>query len=99
MCNVSCLGFVETYVGESDVRGRRVLEVGSFDVNGSPRALIEILKPSEYRGVDVEMGPGVDEICRAEDLVERFGPERLLSLTRDEIEERFKLFRSLTHLD
>jgi hypothetical protein len=31
--------------------------------------------------------------------VERFGPERLLSLTRDEIEERFKLFRSLTHLD
>jgi sugar/nucleoside kinase (ribokinase family) len=31
--------------------------------------------------------------------VERFGPERLLSLTRDEIEERFNLFRSLTHLD
>jgi len=31
--------------------------------------------------------------------VERFGPERLLSLTRDEIEERFQLFRSLTHLD
>ena len=31
--------------------------------------------------------------------VERFGPERLISLTRDEIEERFKLFRSLTHLD
>jgi len=31
--------------------------------------------------------------------VECFGPERLISLTRDEIEERFKLFRSLTHLD
>jgi sugar/nucleoside kinase (ribokinase family) len=31
--------------------------------------------------------------------VERFGPERLLTLTRDEIEERFQLFRSLTHLD
>jgi sugar/nucleoside kinase (ribokinase family) len=31
--------------------------------------------------------------------VERFGPERLISLTRDEIEERFQLFRSLTHLD
>jgi sugar/nucleoside kinase (ribokinase family) len=31
--------------------------------------------------------------------VERFGPERLISLTREEIEERFKLFRSLTHLD
>jgi sugar/nucleoside kinase (ribokinase family) len=31
--------------------------------------------------------------------VERFGPERLQSLTRDEIEQRFKLFRDLTHLD
>jgi sugar/nucleoside kinase (ribokinase family) len=30
--------------------------------------------------------------------VERFGPERLQSLTRDEIDKRFELFRSLTHL-
>jgi sugar/nucleoside kinase (ribokinase family) len=31
--------------------------------------------------------------------VERFGPERLQNLTRQEIDERFKMFRSLTHLD
>lgn len=31
--------------------------------------------------------------------VEKFGPERLQELTRDEIEKRFQLFRSLTHLD
>ena len=31
--------------------------------------------------------------------VERFGPERLQSLTREEIDTRFKLFRDLTHLD
>ncbi len=31
--------------------------------------------------------------------VERFGPERLQSLTREEIDERFNMFRSLTHLD
>lgn len=31
--------------------------------------------------------------------VERFGPERLQNLTRREIDERFQLFRSLTHLD
>ena len=30
---------------------------------------------------------------------ERFGTERLQTLTRAEIEERFKLFRGLTHLD
>jgi sugar/nucleoside kinase (ribokinase family) len=31
--------------------------------------------------------------------VERFGPERLQNLTRQEIDERFDMFRSLTHLD
>jgi sugar/nucleoside kinase (ribokinase family) len=31
--------------------------------------------------------------------VERFGPERLQTLTRAEIDERFNLFRSLTHLE
>ena len=31
--------------------------------------------------------------------IERFGTERLQELTRPEIEERFSLFRSLTHLD
>jgi sugar/nucleoside kinase (ribokinase family) len=31
--------------------------------------------------------------------VERFGTERLQSLTRDEIDERFEIFRELTHLD
>lgn len=31
--------------------------------------------------------------------IERFGTERLQVLTRPEIEERFQLFRSLTHLD
>jgi sugar/nucleoside kinase (ribokinase family) len=31
--------------------------------------------------------------------VERFGTERLQSLTRDEIDERFQIFRELTHLE
>lgn len=31
--------------------------------------------------------------------VERFGTERLQSLTRDEIDERFEIFRELTHLE
>jgi hypothetical protein len=32
-------------------------------------------------------------------VVERFGTERLLSLTREEIDARFQIFRELTHLD
>jgi len=32
-------------------------------------------------------------------VVERFGPERLRSLTREEIDARFQIFRELTHLE
>jgi sugar/nucleoside kinase (ribokinase family) len=32
-------------------------------------------------------------------VVERFGPERLRSLTREEIDARFQMFRELTHLE
>ena len=31
--------------------------------------------------------------------VERFGTERLLSLTRQEIDARFQLFREMSHLE
>ena len=31
--------------------------------------------------------------------VERFGPERLTNLSREEIDARFQIFRELTHLD
>ena len=31
--------------------------------------------------------------------VERFGTERLQALTREEIDQRFALFRELSHLD
>ena len=31
--------------------------------------------------------------------VERFGTERFHSLTRHEIDQRFEIFRELTHLD
>jgi SAM-dependent methyltransferase len=59
----------------SDVYMKRALEVGSFDVNGSPRTVIERLKPAEYVGVDITEGKGVDIICKCEDLVEKFGKE------------------------
>jgi len=32
-------------------------------------------------------------------IVERFGSERLQTLTRNEIDSRFQLFRELTHLE
>jgi SAM-dependent methyltransferase len=42
------------------VGGARVLEIGSYDVNGSVRALFSTA--GEYIGVDLEHGPGVDVV-------------------------------------
>lgn len=55
------------------VRGMRVLEVGSQDINGSLRGYVVSLKPASYVGVDFAAGEGVDVVCDAGDLVEQFG--------------------------
>jgi GT2 family glycosyltransferase len=41
----------------------RVLECGSYDINGSPRVLFD--DPSEYIGLDWRDGPGVDVVSLA----------------------------------
>jgi SAM-dependent methyltransferase len=73
MCNPACIDFAARTLALEDVRGRRVIEVGSMNVNGSVRATLEALGPARYVGVDLARGPGVDEVCPAEDLVSRFG--------------------------
>ena len=73
MCNTLCLEFIEKALSEEDVKGKDVLEVGLFDVNGSPRTYVESMLPSSYVGIDIAPGPGVDEVCDAENLLERFG--------------------------
>lgn len=48
------------------IEGPRVCELGSYDVNGTVRPLVAVLKPVEYVGVDIREGPGVDiagDVC------------------------------------
>lgn len=75
MCHRSVLAFVMTHISAADVAGKKVLEVGSLDVNGSPRWLIELLAPASYIGVDMRPGPKVDQICAASALIATFGVE------------------------
>lgn len=56
-----------------DVRAKRVLEVGSMNVNGSLRKHVLSLGPSSYVGVDFMAGAGVDVICDACHLEQHFG--------------------------
>jgi hypothetical protein len=76
MCTVGCLMFGIRNLRPEDVAGRDVIEVGACEVLGSLRPIVESWGPGSYLGVDIVSGNGVDEICDAEDLVERYGPER-----------------------
>ena len=70
----SVLGFFAYgAVQYKDVEGKRVLEVGSLDVNGSVRPMVMARNPKEYIGVDIVDGPGVDQVLDACELVEHFG--------------------------
>jgi SAM-dependent methyltransferase len=90
MCNVDVVFFAMRSLRPEDVEGRRVLDVGSLDVNGSLRPLIESWRPAEYVGVDIARGPGVDVICSADALVEHFGPARFDVVVSTELIEHIR---------
>lgn len=75
MCNSNCIIFAIKHLTKEEVNGKKVIEIGSYDVNGSLRSIIESWNPAEYVGVDIEKGPGVDIVCSAEDVVAHFGKE------------------------
>jgi SAM-dependent methyltransferase len=75
MCNQTGIEFGARVLTAERVAGRDVIDVGALDVNGSLRPVVEPLGPARYLGVDIEKGPGVDEVVPAERLVSRYGRE------------------------
>jgi O-antigen biosynthesis protein len=69
----SAYRFAATALGVMDIRGRRVVEAGALNVNGSARAAIEAHGPASYLATDMRDGPGVDMVCPAEELPARLG--------------------------
>jgi SAM-dependent methyltransferase len=93
MCNVACVVFGAKSIAPEEVRGKRVIEVGAYDVNGTLRPILEAWGPAAYVGVDLMPGPGVDEVCEAEQLVERFGPESFDLVVSTEMVEHVRDWR------
>jgi len=93
MCHRSVLAFVMTHISAADIAGKKVLEVGSLDVNGSPRGMIELLAPASYIGVDMRPGPKVDQICNASELVVTFGVESFEVVVSTEMLEHVEDWR------
>lgn len=71
--NAEGLAVARGFLTPDLVAGKRVLEVGARNVNGSLRQVVEPLKPSCYIGTDLLPGDGVDSVCPASDLTERYG--------------------------
>jgi SAM-dependent methyltransferase len=94
MCHEKCIEFAKDHFNPLEIRGKRVLEVGSRNVNGSVRDLVESLGPAEYVGVDMMEGPGVDQICDIGDLVNRFGPETFDVVITTELLEHVRDWRT-----
>jgi len=90
---LSCLRFGIENLSPKEIRNKKVIEVGSYDVNGSLRHFVESLAPAEYIGVDILMGPGVDVICSAEELEKKFGLESFDVVIATELLEHVRDWR------
>ncbi|MEM2900830.1 MAG: methyltransferase domain-containing protein [Thermoplasmata archaeon] len=62
-------------LSREEIKGKKVIEIGACNVNGSLQPLLKSWEPAEFVGVDIEKGEGVDVICNAENLVDKFGKE------------------------
>lgn len=93
MCNASCIAFGAANLAREEVRSKRVLEIGAIDVNGNLRPAVISLEPREYIGIDIEAGKGVDIICRAEDVIDRFGKESFEVVISTEMLEHVRDWR------
>ncbi len=75
MPRVANIIFAAKQLTPDTVRGKRIVDVGACDFNGSVRPLLESYGPSEYLGIDVIPGPCVDKVMDANNLVAEFGAD------------------------
>ena len=97
MCPPGARRFVGGQLTVEDVRGRRVLEVGSCDPDAAVRSIVMPLRPAQYTAVDLVPGPGVDVVCPAERLLNRFAPESFDLVISTEVLEHVRDWRRVVH--
>jgi len=90
MCNANCIIFGANNLSSEEIKDKKVIEVGAYNLNGSLQKIIKKQKPSEYIGVDIEIGPGVDIVCNIEDLVNKFGENSFDLVISTELLEHVK---------
>ena len=72
----SVVKFFVSTVDLVDIQNKRILEVGSYNVNGSLRDIIvPTMYPKEYIGIDITSGNYVDQLISASTIDQVFGAE------------------------
>jgi SAM-dependent methyltransferase len=92
--HTSVLQFLTQMIRREEVEGKNVLEVGSYDVNGSPRDVLLSMKPGYYVGIDMRPGPRVDAVLDATRLDESFKSESFDIVVSTEMLEHCQQWRS-----
>ena len=95
MCHISCIVFGAKSLNRTEVEGKKVIELGSYDMNGSLRPILESWAPVEYVGIDIMEGSGVDMVCGAEEVLEKFGKESFDVVISTELLEHVKDWRKV----
>lgn len=93
MCHNSCITFGRQVLGKENVAGKTVLEVGSMNVNGGLRELIESLGPAAYTGIDIAPGKGVDAVCACRDIPSCFGNDSFDLVLATEVLEHIECWQ------
>jgi SAM-dependent methyltransferase len=86
--------FVHRVLARYDLSGWDVLEVGSYDVNGSVADMVKHRGTASYLGVDIEEGRGVDEICSVDELQTTYGSDHFDMVLATELLEHVSDWRS-----
>lgn len=97
MCNVSGTIFSIKNLNPKEVENKKIIEIGSYNINGGIRSVIESWQPKEYIGVDISMGPGVDVVCKVEDLVSNFSEASFDIVISNELLEHVEDWRAAIH--
>ncbi len=59
MCNVTGIIFAALNLKKEEIQNKKIIEVGSMNVNGGIRPILESYGPRQYLGVDINQGPGL----------------------------------------
>jgi SAM-dependent methyltransferase len=70
----SVMNYLRSQVAKAEIQDKTVLEIGSYNVNGTPRDVFIPFAPKQYVGIDQGPGPGVDRVINASDMLRDLGP-------------------------